>query len=89
MASGYTSCPCCGYDTVSDDTSAPELCSNCEDEGCAEDGSSIGGPGCPCSDEDEDTDVGEMHRAGDNFDAHNPGTLGGICPICTADAEAK
>lgn len=32
--SGYTSCPCCGYDTVSSDMDAPELCSDCIEAGC-------------------------------------------------------
>lgn len=61
MASGYTSCPCCNMDTVSDDISEPELCSDCEDAGCAEDGSSIGGPQCPSSDEQDESE--EMHPA--------------------------
>jgi hypothetical protein len=40
MASGYTLCPCCGFDTVSSDETEPELCSDCEEAGCSE--------GCPC-----------------------------------------
>jgi hypothetical protein len=35
--SGYTSCPCCGYDTISDDVTEPEMCSECEEAGCEED----------------------------------------------------
>jgi hypothetical protein len=37
--SGYTHCPCCGYDTVSSDMDEPELCSDCEEAGCDPDGS--------------------------------------------------
>lgn len=45
-ASGYTACPCCGYDTVSDDVEKPELCSDCIDAGCDADGES------PCCDQE-------------------------------------
>lgn len=38
-AAGYTSCPCCGYDTISSDATAPEMCSDCEEAGCEADGS--------------------------------------------------
>lgn len=41
--SGNTSCPCCGYDTVSDDMAQPELCSDCLDAECDPDG---GDPRC-------------------------------------------
>lgn len=51
MASGYTPCPCCGYDTVSDDVDEPELCSYCEEAGCSVDGEDPH-PGCPMSHED-------------------------------------
>ena len=36
MSSGYTQCTCrdCFDDTVSSDTTNPELCSDCEDAGC-------------------------------------------------------
>ncbi len=37
--SGYTLCPCCGYDTVSNDEDEPELCSDCEEASCSPDGS--------------------------------------------------
>lgn len=53
MASGYTACPCCGYDTVSDDVNEPELCSDCESAGCARDGSEPK-PGCNCLDDEAD-----------------------------------
>lgn len=36
MTSGYTQCPCCGYDTVSSDMAEPEFCSDCEEYGCDE-----------------------------------------------------
>lgn len=39
MSSGYVLCPCCGYDTVADDDTKPELCSDCIEHGCEEDGS--------------------------------------------------
>lgn len=35
MTSGYTSCTCCGDDTVSADQARPELCSLCIDAGCS------------------------------------------------------
>ena len=37
--SGYTVCPCCGFDTISNDMNDPELCSDCEEAGCEKDGS--------------------------------------------------
>ncbi len=44
--SSYTSCPCCGYDTISDDEESPELCSDCVDASCADDGCA---PYCRCT----------------------------------------
>jgi hypothetical protein len=57
--SGYTSCPCCGYDTVSSDTSKPEQCSDCDDAGCDEDN-----PLCCEPDEPSEPD-GEDFRGGE------------------------
>ncbi len=50
-AAGYTQCPCCGYDTISSDSSKPELCSDCEEAGCEADGSEAL---CDCGDEESE-----------------------------------
>jgi hypothetical protein len=46
--SGYTACPCCGYDTISSDMSKPELCSDCIEAQCDADGSE---PRCDCGED--------------------------------------
>lgn len=57
--SGYTACPCCGYDTISDDMSKPELCSDCLEHGCAADGST---EGCPNRDEEHEEESKEENE---------------------------
>jgi len=58
--SGYTHCPCCGYDTVSNDEDEPELCSDCEEAGCAEDGSE---PMCDLREEDMSTNARRQRQS--------------------------
>jgi len=58
--SGYTLCPCCGYDTVSNDEDEPELCSDCEEAGCAEDGSE---PMCDLREEDMSTNARRQRQS--------------------------
>lgn len=60
MSSGYTYCLCCGDDTVSSDTSNPELCELCVDAGCD----------LPESDEEADC------QRPDEFERNNDGELG-------------
>ena len=43
---GYTSCPCCGYDTISSDMSKPELCETCAEAGCNPEGTDPCCEGC-------------------------------------------
>lgn len=55
MASGYVLCPCCGYDTVADDDTVPELCSDCEEAGCDDSGEQP----CCCEELDDSEFAGD------------------------------
>jgi hypothetical protein len=48
--SGYTLCPCCGYDTISNSMARPELCSDCKAAGCTRRGGNRK-TGCPLLEE--------------------------------------
>lgn len=71
--SGYTACPCCGYDTISSDMTTPELCGDCEEAGCDPGGEE---PLCPQSDAEwadpHDAPLGPEHETDFEVDRHEP-----------------